>query len=149
MLCGRGGQIKTDMKIVVNKCWGGFGLSPVAINEYLKLKGKECFFYKKDYDTKMLNRVPIEEASNYDTSLTKDYGKSIKEDWKSFEADYFYYNDIERDDPDLIKVVEMLGCDKASGELSRLDIVEIPDDVKWEIDNYDGMESVHEVHRVW
>ena len=137
------------MKIAVNKCWGGFGLSPIAIKEYLKLKGKECFFYKKDYKTKMLNQVPIEEASNYDISLTKDYGASIKEDWKSFEADYFYYRDIERNDTDLIKVIEMLGCEKASGELSKLSIVEVPDDIQWEIDDYDGMESVHELHRSW
>lgn len=137
------------MKVVVNKCFGGFGLSPIAIKEYLKLKGKDCFFYKKDYSSKMLNRVPISEASNYDISLTKDYGASIKEDWKSFEADYFYYRDIERTDPDLISVIELLGYKEASGQLSSLSIVEIPNDVKWEIDDYDGMESIHEVHRSW
>ena len=81
--------------------------------------------------------------------MNKDYGASIKEDWKSFEADYFYYNDIERNDTDLIKVIEMLGCEKASGELSKLSIVEVPDDIQWEIDDYDGMESVHELHRSW
>ena len=43
----------------------------------------------------------------------------------------------------------MLGNKKASGELSKLSIVEVPDDIQWEIDDYDGMESVHELHRSW
>lgn len=45
------------MKLVVNKCHGGFGLSPIAIAEYLKLKGKECFFYKKNYNDKLYHKL--------------------------------------------------------------------------------------------
>lgn len=137
------------MKLAINKCYGGFGISAIAIKEYLKLKGKECFFYKKDYDTKMYNRVSVEDADNYDLSLTKDYGEQIADDWKLFGEHYFYYNDIERNDPDLISVIETLGEDKSSDRLSRIRVVEIPDDVKFEIDDYDGIESVHEVHRSW
>lgn len=33
------------MKIVINACYGGFGLSKKGISEYLKLKGKEAYFY--------------------------------------------------------------------------------------------------------
>lgn len=137
------------MKIVVNKCYGGFGLSPIAIAEYLKLKGKECFFYKKDYDSKMYNHVDIKEASNYDISLTKYYGKNMIDDWKAFDADYFYYGDIERNDADLIKVIEMLGEKESSGSLSSLRVIEVPDGIEWEIDDYDGIETIHEVHRSW
>ena len=137
------------MKIVLNKCYGGFGLSPIAIKEYLKLKGKDCFFYQKDYKTGMLNRVSVEVATTYDISLTKDYGEQIKEDWKSFDADYFYYNDIERTDLDLIKVVETLGESISSGSCAKLKVVEIPDDIEYEIDEYDGIESIHETHRSW
>ena len=53
-----------------------------------------------------------------------------------------------RADPLLVQVVEELG-DKANGSHAKLKIVEIPDGVKWEIDQYDGMESVDEVHRSW
>lgn len=137
------------MKLAINKCYGGFGISAIAIKEYLKLKGKECFFYKKDYNKKVYNRVSVEDADNYDLSLTKDYGEQISDDWKAFEEHYFYYNDIERNDPDLIRVIETLGEDKASGNLSRVKVVEIPDDVAYEINDYDGIESVHEVHRSW
>lgn len=55
---------------------------------------------------------------------------------------------IERTDPNLVKVVESLG-EEANGHLSRLKVVEIPDDVEWFIDDYDGIETIHEKHRIW
>ena len=33
--------------------------------------------------------------------------------------------------------------------VSDLKVVEIPDDVEWEIEEYDGNEWVSEVHRCW
>lgn len=56
--------------------------------------------------------------------------------------------DIERNDPILIKIVETLGKE-SWGSLSQLRIVNIPDDVEWEIDEYDGLEWVSEKHRTW
>ena len=55
---------------------------------------------------------------------------------------------FERNDPVLVQVVETLG-DKANGRCAKLRIVEIPDNVNWEISEYDGNESVEEVHRSW
>ncbi len=140
------------MKIVLNKCYGGFGLSAIAEKEYLKLLGKDAFFYKRDYKTKNAHRyVKVDEnnASNYDLTLTKDFGGIIENyDWKKNEH-YFYYGNIERDDKNLVEVVERLGSKVASGYLSKLEVVEIPDDISWEIDEYDGIESIHETHRSW
>lgn len=59
-----------------------------------------------------------------------------------------YSWEITRDDERLIKVVEKLG-DRANGACAELKIVEIPDYVDWEIDEYDGLESVDEAHRSW
>ena len=56
--------------------------------------------------------------------------------------------DTDRTDSDLIAVIEELG-DDASGSCSALSIVDIPDDIEWEISNYDGMETIEEVHRSW
>ena len=90
------------MKIVINKCYGGFGLSDKALELYNKLAG---------------------------TNLE-------------------YADDLDRNDPILVHVVETLG-DEADGRFARLRIVEIPDDINWEIAEYDGVESVEEVHRSW
>lgn len=55
---------------------------------------------------------------------------------------------IDRDDPDLIWVVEEMGI-LANGRFANLKIVEIPADVEWQIDEYDGLEWVAEKHRTW
>jgi len=56
---------------------------------------------------------------------------------------------IKRDDARLIACVEELGRE-ANGHLSRLSIVEIPDDVEWEIREDDGgREMIVEKHREW
>jgi len=44
--------------------------------------------------------------------------------------------------------VEELG-EKANGQCADLKIVEIPDDVEYEIEEYDGVEWVAENHRTW
>ena len=59
------------------------------------------------------------------------------------------YNwDIERNDPVLVEVVEALGS-YANGKFADLKVVEVPDDVKWIIEDYDGVEWVAETHRTW
>lgn len=64
---------------------------------------------------------------------------------------------IARDDKDLVDVVERLGeransIESEDGRFcftSEIRIIEIPDGVKWEIMNYDGIEYVQEVGRKW
>lgn len=63
----------------------------------------------------------------------------------------YYHFDIERNDPFLIQVIEQLGTE-ANGTSANLHIVEIPEDVKWHIAQYDGSygsEHVAENHRTW
>lgn len=90
------------MQIVINSCYGGFGLSDKALALYNTLANTELE----------------------------------------------YYYDIERNDPILVHVVETLG-NEANDRFAKLRIVEIPDDIEWEITEYDGSESVEEVHRKW
>lgn len=59
--------------------------------------------------------------------------------------DYLQY----RSCPALIEAIEAVGEEAASGFLAEIKIVEIPDDVEWEIQGYDGNETVHERHRSW
>ena len=90
-------------KVVINKCFGGFGLSDLALKKIQKLKGSEVV------------------SSGYD---------------------------LERDDPILVKVVEELGK-KANGTFADLKVVNVPDGVKWQVEEYDGSEWVAEIHRSW
>lgn len=64
-------------------------------------------------------------------------GSPVQNDWE-----------IERGDPILVRVVEELGPE-ADDQSSELKVVEIPDGVPWEIQEYDGLEWIAEKHRTW
>ena len=138
------------MKIAINKCYGGFSLSDKAIEMIMKRKGLKCYRYKQ---TKFhhsdgideYTRIDDNEPSSFVSYSTTDLGKTIGN--IPYE-NYWYYRNLERTDKDLISVIEKLG-DEASGEYGSVTVVEIPDDVDWEIDDYDGIETIHEKHRVW
>jgi hypothetical protein len=91
------------MKVVVNRCYGGFGLSEAAYKE-------------------------------------------IGLEWDGYGYDYSEHE--KRTAPELVAVVEKLG-EEANGSLAYLEIVDIPDDISWEIHNYDGKETVRECHSSW
>ena len=73
------------------------------------------------------------------------YGYLSNEDFDIEDENYYKW----RQHPKLIAAIEKIGDDKASGDLAKIRIVDIPDDVDWEIDDYDGIESIHELHRSW
>jgi hypothetical protein len=89
------------IKVVISRCYGGFGLSAEASALYASRTGKDL-----------------------------------------------YDHEIPRDDPILVGVVEELG-EAASGNFANLNVVEIPADVNWYIEEYDGLEWVAERHRTW
>ena len=62
------------------------------------------------------------------------------------DVNYTHDSSSERACPALVQVVERL---KASGGLAELVVIEVPDDVKWHIEEYDGNEWVAEDHRTW
>lgn len=57
--------------------------------------------------------------------------------------------DAYRVDERLISAILKIGVDTASGESANLEVVEIPDSIEWQIDEYYGWESIHEQHRSW
>lgn len=135
------------MKVVINSCYGGFGLSALAVMEYLKRKGKECYFYEGGFG-KRYKRIDVVKATEsfMFTTCTKDVKGNPS--WEDIEPYYFYYGNIQRTDKDLIAVVEELG-EKADGRCAKLSVVEIPDGIEWEISEYDGVETIEEKHRSW
>lgn len=66
----------------------------------------------------------------------------------SSEARIFPHYNFNREDTNLVAVVKELG-ERANGKRASLRIVNIPDDVKWTIEEYDGKEWVEEVARRW
>ena len=117
------------MKIAINTQHGGFGISDKAFEKLLQLKGIE--FEKTEDDSFG--------SSNY-------YAKGHVGDDDYFISQYEYYD--QRNDPDLISVIEEFG-DESHGWAASLKIVEIPYGVAWQIEDYDGLEWVAEKHRTW
>ena len=138
------------MKIVINKCYGGFSLSPLAVKRFAELEGKKCYFFvnaeKKDGGTDFSKIIPatLKEAEKNGWHW---YAQTTPKFSKTYEGNLDCRPD-NRANPNLVKTVEELG-DKANGDCAKLCIVEIPDGIEWEISEYDGMESVEEKHRSW
>lgn len=119
------------MKVVINKCFGGFGLSTKAHEWLIKNRGWKVTKYNEK------GNMEDESAQLVLTDKPELYAKY----WDHFSGE-------NRTHKDIIDVVEKLK-DKASDTYSKLEIVEIPDSVEWEIDEYDGNESIEEKHRSW
>lgn len=138
------------MKVVINKCYGGFSLSHAATMAYAKRKGLDLlvFIHNRDLKSGKITYTPYDPAHHRDPLLVL-YSTV---DWSTRDVSsnegYFSSTHIPRNDPDLIAIVEEMG-ETANGDYAELRIIEIPDDVKWEIEEYDGMEWVAEQHRTW
>ena len=131
------------MKLVVNRCFGGFNLSPEATKQLAEMKGRECHLFQVrggEYVPWTPEVGP--RAYAFDVPNPNDF------DGDDLWDNHNIYLDPERNDPHLVQVVELMG-DKASGCSAELEVVEIPDDVEWEIMEYDGQETIYDVHRVW
>jgi len=116
-------------KIVINRCFGGFGLSDKAVERYAQLKG--------------INIVKIQDEKSFGGAGW--YIDGVEDNEHYFSS---YTVGQDRTDPILIQVVEEMGK-AADGWAAELAIVEIPEDVKWSIHEYDGSEHVAEDHRTW
>jgi hypothetical protein len=141
-------------EIVINDKGAGFRLSPEAIKLYLSKLGKDAYFYIYDIQKNIYNKIDYDKIDGWSFVYTKDKGDSFKEydEDAGCEADVdeFFDDECKRDDKLLIEVIKELRVEKASGHSCILKIVEIPDDVKWEIEENDmGAEWISEIHRRW
>jgi hypothetical protein len=120
------------MKVAINRCFGGFGISDEAFEKLLERKG---IAFEKVVDKE---RGALFGASYYNEGHVGN--------------DEFYLSEYDmtsvRNDPDLIAVIEEMG-EAANSWAADIAIVEIPDDVQWHIHEYDGLEHVAENHRTW
>jgi hypothetical protein len=121
------------MKIVVNRCFGGFSISEEAYERLIELG------------------VPLIEDNE---DIQEDSGEfviiKIKEDayGHPYYSDYIY-NTENRHNPLLVQTVEELG-EKANGIYAKLEVIDVPlNPGEYTIYEYNGIELVHENHRSW
>lgn len=104
------------MKIVINKCFGGFGLSRAAVLRAREISGDPAWggpTIRGDVDS----------------------------DGTSVGFDYGHINEAQRHDPVLVRVVEEMGR-AANGQCASLAVVDIPAGTAYRITEYDGREDI-------
>lgn len=133
------------MKVVINRCYGGFGLSQKAY-EWLIAQGVPVQEYiEQVYDPKtdLYEEEPRNEGEVIfdDATSTRQFTGIFGRYWDTWTREA-------RTHPLIIGVVEALG-EEANGLHADLVVVEIPDDTDYTIEEYDGLEHIAETHRTW
>lgn len=145
------------MKIVINTCFGGFGVSTEALKELIKRGSKavEAMAVQNYYGGEGVFRETWRAEYEKDLARCADCGDgylahsflhTLYKDGMVYSLDY---DEKFRSDPALVAVVEEMGSEKASKPISKLKVVEIPDGTEWGIHEYAGMEHVEEKHQTW
>lgn len=138
------------MRLVINKRFGGFGLSIEALYKCVKENSPLVtqYHYGEPGFTNDWAKFEKEEA-------IEDYKEYKTSHWHRFLYDAenkilytFNKHEWNRSEPELIALVEEMGAE-ANGDYAELKIVEIPDDVEFYISDYDGVETIREKHRSW
>lgn len=124
------------MKVVINKCYGGFSISLEAARFMAERGNKSAVIEVAEYDQKVAD--PSSQNAHERRFGVRFYGYGYTENCEGYD----------RADPALVEAVETLG-DAANGEHAKLRVIEIPDGTTYEIDDYDGMERIAETHRTW
>jgi hypothetical protein len=119
------------MKVVLNKCFGGFSLSEEAV-----------LWLREHGDPEALK-------GHFKGEIYVEDGVTHTVNWDSAFGYYVHSEYSERNNPLLVECVEILGSKVASGKFAALVVVDIPDDINWDIDDYDGVETLHESHMSW
>jgi len=136
------------MKVAINTCYGGFSFSEKFYEKLIEYGVPVKKFVEQviDPETRQYLPEPLNDGEVlFDRTLSSDESdimiKMCGKYWGSWVGD-------DRSHPLMLKIIEELGED-ANGQHSKIEIIEIPDDVEYTIDDYDGMESIHENHRMW
>lgn len=146
------------MKIVLNGCYGGYGLSYKALALYLMAKSQTPHFYVDCGSSAYLCKragLPFEENTRTYKHVSLSDVDRLRENFyvyctptyqgeelTTFPKDVINSHSIARTDPILVSVVETMGPDAASDRFAELYIEELADGTLYKIDEYDGLESL-------
>ena len=125
------------MKVIINGDYGGFGLSDKVYEYLIKEKGWKC---KKESEIKEDDiDIILDDIDKNKLGFSK-YSFAKLDRWGDSKKIRTYL--------DIIEAVEKLG-EEANDRCASLKIIEIPDSVDWQVEEYDGNEWISEVHRTW
>lgn len=143
------------MKVAINTCFGGFGLSPQACLWLYEHGFKdENFLYPIE---KYYGKEAMKTRYEIDLNQWKLHLKNPKAVYcftvftpceKFVLTGNIGSNPKTRSNPLLIECIEKLK-EASWDQYAKLSIVEIPDDIEFTIEEYDGLEHIAEAHRTW
>jgi hypothetical protein len=126
-------------EIVINRAHGGFGLSEKASEWLIENADWDVTCWEDgNYKNEDADLVDRKAGPDGETTLL---GPRYTVVGKRSDPEF-------RSDPDLVRCVRALD-DEADGPHASLEVVEIPEDVEYTIEEYDGYEWVAEKHRTW
>lgn len=144
-------------KVVINACFGGFGLSDAAYEKLIEW-GVPVQKYQEEprnADTHLYQKVEANEGEViFDRELTLPGENSINDLYHQYKPNsvtgryWETWASDNREHPLIIRVVEELG-ERANGSCAKLRIVEIPATVEYVVEEYDGREHIAEAHQTW
>jgi hypothetical protein len=147
------------MKVAINTCFGGFGLSDAAYEKLIEY-GVPVQRYVEQKRNSETGLYETESGNDGEVIFDRELTPA---DVDSFSAIYHKYKNTggcmnnrywdswtreNRTHPLVIRVIEELG-EAANDGCAELSIVEIPDGTSYEISEYDGREHIAETHRTW
>lgn len=139
------------MKIVINNCFGGFGLSDEGYEKLIEWGVPVQRYVPQERDLKTNLYLP-QPANDGEVIFDRDLTEAPSASSLAMRRLDGRYHDgwlrESRSHALLVRLVEELGS-AASGNYANLKVVEVPEGVDWEISEYDGSEHVAEVHRTW
>lgn len=140
------------MKLVINRCFGGFGVSRDAL---VLLAATSCPHVSRHepeayYGGEKFGDWRAQFAKDMERPIDGPFSRHLIIEGKIICDEH--RPDAARGCPHLVALMETM-CkpddDRVSSQLAKLAIVEVPDGVEYVIDEYDGQESVEEAHRSW
>lgn len=138
------------MKVVINRCYGGFSLSNAAYEKLIEWGVPvRAYVEQRRGDDGLYMPEPLNDGEVIFDRRLSDPSEMSSAISRLRETPYWdTWTDEKRTHPLIVRVVEELGK-KANGRYAELAVVEIPDGVEYTIEEYDGIEHIAEVHRTW
>lgn len=137
------------MKVVINACFGGFGLSLEAARWMAERGSVTAKEQVEEFDKEAAWIRSYLATGTWPKDCPKEQITVLDIDARCFQAKKWYSGrDYERHDPLLVTCVKALG-EKVNGEFAELRVIDIPDGTDYSIEEYDGSEHIAEVHKTW